>query len=90
MIKAPFGAERAMVWVLEMATDEEGISGALVGDSNSRDILEDSEVLPRRVRYSSLRMSHGTFEGEKATSSFKSQQKADSPAMGKVSGACNK
>ena len=67
MIKAPFGAERAMVCVLEMATDEEDIPGALIGDSNSRDISEN-EVLQRRVSYSSLRMSHGTFEGEKATS----------------------
>lgn len=37
-------------------------SWALVGDSNSRDISEDNEV------FSSLRMSHGTFGGEKATS----------------------
>lgn len=41
---------------------------ALIGDSNSRDISEDNEVLPRRVSYSGLRMSHGIFEGEKATS----------------------
>lgn len=57
---------------------------ALIGDSNSRGISEDNEVLPRRVSYSGLRMSHGTFEGKKDNLfSFKPQQKADSPAMGK-------
>lgn len=48
MIKAPFGTERTMVWVLEMTTDDDVTEG-LVGDKNREDVSEDNKVLPRGV-----------------------------------------